>query len=74
MHSSTPRGNTKLSDLEERRPINACFRMAKAVVESAEDAEGNPLYERKWDAEKIDLPVVETSKQRRPSPRRANTG
>ncbi|MGA2300990.1 MAG: tyrosine-type recombinase/integrase [Candidatus Acidiferrum sp.] len=47
--------------------VNAYFRMAKAVVESAEDAEGNPLYDRKWDAEKLDLPVVETSKQRRPS-------
>jgi integrase len=47
--------------------VNAYFRMAKAVVESAEDAEGNPLHERKWDAEKLDLPVVETSKQRRPS-------
>ena len=32
-------------------------RMGKAI----------PLYERKWDAEKLDLPVVETSKQRRPS-------
>ena len=47
--------------------INAYFRIAKAVVESAEDAEGSPLYERHWDAEKLDLPVVETSKQRRPS-------
>jgi len=47
--------------------VNAYFRMAKAVVESAEDAEGNPLYARKWDAEKLDLPLVETSKQRRPS-------
>jgi integrase len=47
--------------------VNAYFRMAKAVVESAEDTEGDPLYERKWDPEKLDLPVVETSKQRRPS-------
>jgi integrase len=47
--------------------VNAYFRMAKAVVESAEDSEGNPLYERKWDPEKLDLPVVETCKQRRPS-------
>jgi integrase len=47
--------------------VNAYFRIAKAVVESAEDSEGNPLYERKWDPEKLDLPVVETSKQRRPS-------
>lgn len=47
--------------------VNAYFRIAKAVVESAEDVEGNPLYDRKWDAEKLDLPLVETSKQRRPS-------
>jgi integrase len=47
--------------------VNAYFQMAKAVVESAEDAEGNPLCERKWDPEKLDLPLVETSKQRRPS-------
>jgi hypothetical protein len=47
--------------------VNAYFRIAKAIVESAEDVEGNPLYERKWDAEKLDLPLVETSKQRRPS-------
>jgi integrase len=47
--------------------VNAYFRIATAVVESAEDAEGNPLYARKWDANKLDLPVVETSKQRRPS-------
>ena len=47
--------------------VNAYFRIAAAVVESAEDAEGNPLHPRKWDAAKLDLPVVETSKQRRPS-------
>ena len=47
--------------------INAYFRMATAVVESADDAEGNPLHARKWDANKLDLPLVETSKQRRPS-------
>jgi integrase len=47
--------------------VNAYFRIAAAVVNSAEDAEGNPLYPYKWDADKLDLPVVETSKQRRPS-------
>ena len=47
--------------------VNAYFRMAAAVIESAEDAEGNPLYPHKWDANKLDLPMVETSKQRRPS-------
>ena len=47
--------------------VNAYFRIAAAVVESAEDAEGNPLHSGKWDASKQDLPIVETSKQRRPS-------
>src|SRR5207245_1419355 len=47
--------------------INAYFRIAAAVVESAEDADGNPLYPHKWDANKLDLPMVEHSKQRRPS-------
>src|SRR6266699_3051954 len=47
--------------------INSYFRMAAAVVASAEDADGNPLYPQKWDANKLDLPLVETSKQRRPS-------
>jgi integrase len=47
--------------------VNAYFRMAAAVVESAEDAEGNPLHPCKWDANKLDLPIVEVSKQRRPS-------
>ena len=47
--------------------VNSYFRIAAAVVGSAEDAEGSPLYPRNWDANKLDLPMVETSKQRRPS-------
>ena len=47
--------------------VNAYFRIAAAVVKSAEDVDGNPLYPHKWDADKLDLPVVETSKQRRHS-------
>lgn len=47
--------------------VNAYFRVAAAVIASAEDANGNPLYPHKWDANKLDLPLVETSKQRRPS-------
>ena len=47
--------------------VNSYFRMAAAVIASAEDADGNPLYPQKWDANKLDLPLVETSKQRRPS-------
>jgi integrase len=47
--------------------VNAYFRIAAAVVKSAEDAEGNELYPHKWNPDKLDLPMVETSKQRRPS-------
>ena len=47
--------------------VNSYFRIAAAVVKSAEDPDGNPLYPQKWDANKLDLPMVETSKQRRPS-------
>jgi len=47
--------------------VNSYFRIAAAIVESAEDTEGSPLYPRNWDANKLDLPMVETSKQRRPS-------
>src|SRR2546430_15914441 len=47
--------------------VNPYFRMAAAVIASAEDAAGTPLYPQKWDANKLDLPLVETSKQRRPS-------
>jgi integrase len=49
------------------RTVNSYFRVTAAVVESAEDVEGNSLYPHKWDASKLDLPIVETSKQRRPS-------
>jgi integrase len=47
--------------------VNAYFRIAAAVVVSTEDADGNSLYPHKWDESKLDLPIVETSKQRRPS-------
>lgn len=47
--------------------VNAYFRIAAGVVRSAEGADGNPLYPNKWDPDKLDLPMVETSKQRRPS-------
>src|ERR1700722_10530786 len=35
--------------------VNSYFRMAAAVIASAEDADGNPLYPQKWDAKKLDL-------------------
>jgi exodeoxyribonuclease-3 len=41
--------------------------VAKMVVASAVDAEGEQIYPRKWNHEFIDLPVVEKSKQNTPS-------
>ena len=41
--------------------------VAKMVVASALDAEGNEIYPRKWNHEFIDMPLVEQSKQNKPS-------
>jgi integrase len=40
--------------------------MAKEIVESLVDEEGEPIYARKWNNEVIDLPVVKKREQRRP--------
>ena len=48
------------------KTTNTYFRIAASVVASAEDDEGNPLYPRKWNPEKLDLPIVDPKKQRRP--------
>jgi len=49
------------------KSVNTYFRIAAAVVNSAEDDDGNPLYPRKWDPEKLDLPIVDPKQQRRPT-------
>ena len=49
------------------KTVNNYFLDAAAVVASADDSDGNPLYPRKWDPEKLDLPIVERKKQRRPT-------
>jgi integrase len=49
------------------KTVNTYFRIAAAVVGSAEDEDGNPLYPRKWDSEKVDLPIVESKEQHRPT-------
>lgn len=41
--------------------------VAKMVVASAVDGQGEELYPRKWNHEFIDLPVVKKNEQRRPS-------
>jgi integrase len=37
--------------------------LAKMVVESAKDRNGEPLFPRKWDAEFMDLPIVQGQRQ-----------
>jgi integrase len=49
------------------KSVNTYFRVAASVVASAEDADGNPLYPRKWNPEKLDLPVVDAKQQHRPT-------
>jgi integrase len=49
------------------KSVNTYFRIAASVVASAEDADGNPLYSRKWNPEKLDLPIVDRKQQRRPT-------
>lgn len=48
------------------KTVNNYFRIAASVVASAEDNDGNPLHPRRWDPEKLDLPIVDPKKQRRP--------
>jgi len=49
------------------KSVNTYFRVAASVVASAEDADSNPLYPRKWNPEKLDLPVVDAKQQHRPT-------
>ena len=49
------------------KSVNTYFRIAASVVASAEDADGNPLFPRKWNPEKLDLPIVDPKQQRRPT-------
>jgi hypothetical protein len=48
----------KMSGGLSPKTVNTYFRIAAAVVASAEDEDGNVLYPRKWDPEKLDLPLV----------------
>jgi integrase len=49
------------------KSVNTYFRIAAQIVTSAEDAHGNPLYPRKWNPEKLDLPIVDRKQQHRPT-------
>ena len=47
------------------KTISTYIVMAKQIVESLADDDGQPLVTRKWDNERIDLPVVNKREQRR---------
>lgn len=53
--------NAKLS----AKTISTYIVMAKQIVESLADDDGQPIVPRKWDNERIDLPVVNKREQRR---------
>jgi integrase len=49
------------------RTVNKYVEYLKQVVESLKAPNGEPVHRRTWDAETMDLPVVEYSEQKRPS-------
>jgi hypothetical protein len=49
------------------RTVNKYVEHVKQVVASLKGANGEPIHKRVWDAETMDLPVVEYSEQKRPS-------
>ena len=49
------------------RTVNKYIEHVKQVVESLKGPNGEPIHNRKWDAETMDLPVVEHAEQKRPS-------
>jgi integrase len=49
------------------RTVNKYIEHVKQVVESLKGPNGEPVQNRKWDAETMDLPIVEHAEQKRPS-------
>jgi len=49
------------------RRVNKYIEYAKQVVKSLKGPNGEPVFNRTWDAETMDLPVVIHSEQKRPS-------
>jgi integrase len=67
-------GNIALHDLVEKmvgvlspKSINTYVSMAKAVVQSVLDVDGEPVYARKWNNDVIDLPIINKREQSRPT-------
>ena len=49
------------------RTVNKYIEHVKEVVESLKSPNGEPLHNRKWSAEVMDLPIVEHAEQKRPA-------
>jgi integrase len=49
------------------RTVNKYVEYIKQVVKSLKAPNGEPIHKRTWDAETLDLPIVEYSEQKRPS-------
>jgi len=49
------------------RTVNKYVEYIKQVVKSLKAANGEPIHKRTWDAETMDLPIVEYGEQKRPS-------
>jgi integrase len=49
------------------RSVNKYIEYVKQVVKSLKAPNGEPVHKRTWDAETMDLPIVEYSEQKRPS-------
>jgi integrase len=49
------------------RTVNKYIEHVKQVADSLKGPSGEPIHHRKWDAETMDLPIVEHAEQKRPS-------
>jgi integrase len=57
----------KMSGSLSARTVNKYVEYIKQVVKSLKAPNGEPVFNRIWDAEVMDLPIVEYSEQKRPS-------
>jgi integrase len=57
---------TKMIGCLSSKTINTYINMAKEIVESLLDEDGEPICARKWNNDLIDLPIVHKREQRRP--------
>jgi integrase len=57
----------KMSASLSPRTVNKYVEYAKQVVKSLKGPNGEPVFNRTWDAETMDLPIVVHSEQKRPS-------